>query len=115
MAEVAQDPRSRGRTYSTEADCRRSLPGSSASGCRGVHNCIALSSAPQGSYAQPCRPGIEGGELDAVTLLVRLTAIEQRTFNSEMIDNQAGSDHAKTGVRRVLQVMRERGRGQLRR
>src|ERR1051326_6533296 len=51
---------------------------------------------------------------EVVTILVGLTAVEDRAFEFEPAIREPGRDHAETDVTRILQVMRQRRRCVLR-
>src|SRR6266403_500517 len=52
--------------------------------------------------------------LEVVTILIRLSAVEDRAFDFEPAVSEAGSEYSKTNVRGILQVMRKRSRWILR-
>src|SRR5581483_4721006 len=52
-------------------------------------------------------PGIECVELNAPALFAGLAAVERRSLDFEFSQDKSGGDHAKTDMRRILQVVGE--------
>src|SRR5713226_2461861 len=57
---------------------------------------------------QPCRTRVPAMSVKVVAVLVRLSTIEDRTFEFEPAISESRREYAKRDMRRVLQVMRER-------
>src|SRR5581483_6062832 len=59
---------------------------------------------------EPSRPGIESRGHDLVPLLSGLAPVESGSLQTKAIDDDSGGDHAKAGMRGILQMVTERRR-----